>query len=194
MNNKIFLISIILVIIFSSVLFAQNSEKQIHFSLNTNYNFTGNEFRNYWKSNMGFGGEFRFDHPIGELGIGLSFMRFDKKIDLTKEFDGIDYYILYRRSINLIKSVNFSLGFNAGIFEFGFDDDDDIQDEAERIEREFAINLVTGVSFQFMESLNADFKTSYQHIYTKKKIELFYFSFGVTKSFSSPDWLGEFFE
>ncbi len=106
---------------------------------------------------MGFGGEFRFDHSIGELGIGLSFMRFDKKIDLTKEFDGIDYYILYRRSINLIKSVNFSLGFNAGIFEFSFDDEDDIEEEAERIEREFAINLIIGVSFQFMKSFECRF-------------------------------------
>ena len=194
MRNKLFLIFISLVLIFSSDAFAQGSEKRIHFSVNTGYNFTGNDFSNYWKSNLGFGGEFSFDHPIGELGVGLNYMRFNTKIDFAKSFEGLDYYILYRGSINLINSVNFSLGFNAGIFEFRFDDDDDIQGEAERIEREFAINLVTGVSFQFLESLNADFETSYKHIYTKKKIELFFFSFGITKSFSSPDWLREFFE
>ncbi len=194
MRNKIFLISISLVIIFSSVLFAQNSEKQIHFSLNTNYNFTGNGFRNYWKSNMGFGGEFRFDHPIGELGVGLNYMSFDKKIDFAKSFEGLDYYIMYRRSIILIEQVNLYSGFNVGIFEFSFDDEEDIEEEAERIEREFAINLIIGLSFQLIKSFNADLKTSYQHIFTKKKIELFYFSFGITKSFSSPDWLGEFFE
>jgi hypothetical protein len=50
------------------------------------------------------------------------------------------------------------------------------------------------MSFSLSESWKAELTTAYNHIYTRKKIELFYLSVGITKTFSAPAWLKELFE
>lgn len=186
--------AIILISFCSPVLFSQSEDRMIHLSVSAAHIFDENEFHKYWKPSIGVGGEFSFDHSIGKIGAGLSLMRFNKKINATKSFYGVDYYFLYRSFVNLIPNLNFVLGFDAGIFEFRFDDDNDIRGSAEEVEREFAIKLVSGFSYELSNTWNAEISTSYNHIYTMKKIELFYIKFGVVKSFASPEWLKEFLD
>lgn len=188
------LTTFVLITLCSQVLFSQSEERMIHLSVSAGHIFNKNEFHKYWNPSIGVGGEFSFDHSIGKMGAGLSLMRFDKKIISTKSFYGVDYYFLYRRFVNVIHDLNFVLGFDAGIFEFRFDDDNDIRGTAEQVEREFAIKLVSGFSYELGNTWNAEITTSYNHIYTKKKIDLFYIKFGVAKSFSSPEWLKEFLD
>lgn len=186
--------SFILMVICSSFLYSQSEERMIHFSLNTIRNFNENEFHEYWKPLQGIGGELSFDHPVGELGAGFTLMRFDKQHFSAKSFYGVDYYFLYRHTTEMIGNLTFIAGFDFGIFEFRFDDDEEIRTEAERVEREFAFKLLSGLSYEFIDAWRAELKASYQHIYTRKKIELFYLNLGITKSFSTPGWLKEFFE
>lgn len=193
MRSKYCIIICILFFV-SSKITAQTNESHIHFSVNTAYNFNENEFHNFWKPTPGVGFELSFDHTVGELGAGLTVMRFDKQIDLTKSFYAVDYYFLYRYKFNVLSKLNFINGFDFGIFEFRFDDDDDIKHSAERIEREFALKLIAGFSFDIAETWKAEITTSYQHIYTKKKIEFFFIGAAVQKSFLTPSWLKEFFE
>jgi opacity protein-like surface antigen len=192
--KKIFLIIAILLSVSGSLSFAQSENKLIHISIGAKNNFNKNDFHHYWEAGIGFGSEFRFEHAIGEIGGGLSIMRFDKKIDSAKSFYGIDYYFLYRNSFRLIENAVLILGFDAGIFEFRFDDDGDIQSSAEKIEREFTIKIMTGLSYAFNDSWKVELTTAYNHIYTKKKIELFYLNLGLVKSFSVPEWLKDFLE
>jgi hypothetical protein len=192
--KKIFHIITILLSVSGSLSFAQSENKLIHISLGAKNNFNKNDFHHYWEAGIGFGSEFRFEHPIGEIGGGLSIMRFDKKIDSAKSFYGVDYYFLYRNTFRLIENAVLILGFDAGIFEFRFDDDGDIQSSAEKIEREFAIKIMTGLSYAFNDSWKVELTTAYNHIYTKKKIELFYLNLGLVKSFSAPEWLKDFLE
>ena len=192
--KNIFHIIIAVLFVSCSTSFPQSDSKLIHISLGLNSNFNKNEFHNYWKPETGFGTEFRFEHAIGELGGGLSIMRFDKKIESAKSFYGVDYYFLYRNSFRLVGNADLILGFDAGIFEFRFDDDGDLQSSAEKNEREFAIKIMTGLSFAFNDSWKVELTTTYNHIYTKKKIELFYLNLGLVKSFSAPGWLTDFLE
>lgn len=173
---------------------AQTKKELIHLSLQGNYNFIENEFHNYWSSAPGSGIEISFEHQVGEIGAGVRLMRFNKVIDSTKSFFGVDYYFLYRQSFNISNRFDFISGFDVGIFEFRFDHDDDIQTSAERIEREFALKIVGGISYSISETLKAEFATSYQHIYTRKKIEFYFLSAAVTKTFSMPDWMKGFFK
>lgn len=192
--KKIFLIISILLFVSGSFSFPQSKNKLIHISLGAKNNFNNNDFHHYWEPGIGFGTEFRFEHAIGELGGGLSIMRFDKKIESAKSFYGVDYYFLYRNSFRLVGNAEIILGFDAGIFEFRFDDDGDLQSSAEKNEREFAIKIMTGLSYAFSDSWKVELTTAYNHIYTKKKIELFYLNLGLIKSFSAPEWLKGFLE
>lgn len=192
--KKIFQIITILLFVSGSFSFPQSKNKLIHISLGAKNNFNNNDFHQYWEPGIGFGTEFRFEHAIGELGGGLSIMRFDKKIESAKSFYGVDYYFLYRNSFRLVGNAEIILGFDAGIFEFRFDDDGDLQSSAEKNEREFAIKIMTGLSYAFSDSWKVELTTAYNHIYTKKKIELFYLNLGLIKSFSAPEWLKDFLE
>lgn len=193
MNDKFFLIISIL-LFSSSRLIAQTTDSLVHLSLNTTYNFNENEFHNFWVPSPGFGIELSFDHPVGEIGAGLNLIRFSKQIHSTKSFYAVDYYFLYRYTFNIFSKFNFISGFNFGIFEFRFDDDDDIKNSAEKIEREFALKLLTGFSYDFADTWKFELTNSYQHIYTKRKIELLFVAASVKKSFSTPIWLKEFFQ
>lgn len=192
---KLYLLTaFVLITLCSPLLFSQSEARMIHVSVSAGHIFNKNEFHKYWTPSIGVGGEFSFDHSIGKIGAGLSLMRFDKKINSTKSFYGVDYYFLYRSNVNLTHNLYFLIGFDTGIFEFRFDDDNDIRGTAEQVEREFAIKLVSGFSYALGNTWNAEVTTAYNHIYTRKKIELFYIKFGVAISFSSPEWLKEFLD
>lgn len=173
---------------------AQTKNEVILLSLHANYNLIENEFHNYWSSAPGGGIEISFEHQVGKIGAGIRLMRFNKIIDSVKNFFGVDYYFLYRQSFNIVNRFDFLSGFDVGIFEFRFDDDDDIQTSAERIEREFALKIVGGILYSISETWRAELTVSYQHIYTRNKIEFYFLSAGVTKSFTMPDWMKGFFE
>jgi len=181
----------ILFIISTEFYLPQTVNKNINISLSAINNFNQNEFHEYWEPGFGFGGEFSLDHFIGEIGVGIILFRFDKKIDSTKSFYGVDYYFLYRYPAKLTNKLNIILGFDFGIYEFRFDDDG-IQNPAERTEREFAMKIVSGFRYEFADSWEAEFTLEYNHIYTKKEIELLNLRLGIVKSFSSPAWLSEF--
>lgn len=176
------------------VIVAQSEDRAISLSINAAYNFNENEFHEYWNSIPGAGFEFSFEHDIGEIGAGLRLMRFNKIVESAKSFYGVDYYFLYRQSFNLFEGTDLIAGIDIGIFELRFDDDDDVRTSAERIEREFALKIIGGISYSITNSWKAELAAYYQHIYTRKKIELYFLSFGVTKTLSMPDWMKGFFE
>jgi len=191
MITRILVYTLIIFITSNELFFSQTVNKSINISLSVLNNFYQNEFHEYWEPGLGYGGELSFSHFIGEIGAGLSLMRFDKKIDSTKSFYGVDYYFLYRYPAKLTNKLNIILGFDFGIYEFRFDDDG-IQNPAERTEREFAMKIVSGFRYEFADSWEAEFTLEYNHIYTKKEIELLNLRLGIVKSFSSPAWLSEF--
>lgn len=179
---------------FSFSVFSQEQSKQIYISISPLKTFSNSDFENYWKSNPGVLTEFRFDHHIGQLGAGLSLMKFSAKDNVTLGFYGVDYYFLYRNQIELITDFNLILGFDFGIFEFRFDDADFIQSSAERNEREFAFKLVSGFNYNISKSWGVELGIGYSKVYTKKNIELFSLRIVLVKSFIAPDWIKDFLE
>ncbi len=173
---------------------AQTDDGVIHLSLNASHNILKNEFYNYWNATPGAGFNFSIEHHIGEIGTGLKLMRFNKVIDSAKSFYGVDYYFLYRHYFDIVNRVAFISGFDVGVFEFRFDDDGYIRTSAERVEREFALKITGGISYLLTNSWKAELTASYQHIYTRKKINLYFLNIGVTKTIDMPDWMKGFFE
>ena len=194
MINKYLICLIILLNTFSASLFSQSTEKEIHISLGTVYNFNENEFHEFWNPRLGLEFEFSFDHQFGELGAGLTLMRFEKTSNATLSFYGINYYFLFAKNFTITKNVSLILGFDFGLYEFRFDEYDDSIIPDVDVEREFAVKLVAGFGYRFAGSWSLEFKTAFNHVYTKKEIDLFNLHLDVTKSFPMSDWLAEILE
>jgi len=186
----------ILFITFPAFLFPQTQEKEIHLSLGTVYNFNDNKFHEFWNPGLGLELEFSFDHPIGELGAGLTLMKFDNSENASKGFYGINYYFLFAKNFSVAQNINLILGFDFGIYEFRFFEDEEEGEEVEEadVEREFAVKLVAGIGYRFAGSWSVELKTAFNHVYTKKEIDLFNLHLDVTKSFPMSDWLSEILE
>jgi len=196
MLKKYLIFICILFITFSAFLFPQTKEKEIHFSLGTVYNFNDNDFHEFWNPGLGTEFEFSFDHNIGELGAGLTLMKFDNTENATKGFYGINYYFLFAKNFSVIQNLNLILGFDFGIYEFRFFEEEEEGEDVEDadVEREFAVKLVAGLGYRFKGSWNIEIKTAFNHVYTKKEINLFNLHLNVTKSFPMSDWLSEILE
>ncbi len=117
-----------------SCLYPQKSDKQIYLSVSPLKSFSTGDFEDIWNADIGIAGEFRFDHPIGQLGAGLSLMKFNSKNYLTPGFFGLDYYFLYRNQFELFSGLSLITGFDFGIYEFRFEDGDFYESHAEQIE------------------------------------------------------------
>jgi hypothetical protein len=180
--------------VFNAFLFSQTTDKEVHFSLGTVYNFNENEFHEFWDPSMGVEFEFSFDHQFGELGAGLTLMRFEKTASSTLSFYGINYYFLFAKNFTIAKNVSLILGFDFGLYEFRFDEYNDSEIPDVDVEREFAVKLVAGIGYRFAGSWSLEFKTAFNHVYTKKGIDLFNLHLDVTKSFPMSDWLAEILE
>lgn len=192
--NSVILKILLTTFLLMSCLYPQKSDKQIYLSVSPLKSFSTGDFEDIWNADIGIAGEFRFDHPIGQLGAGLSLMKFNSKNYLTPGFFGLDYYFLYRNQFELFSGLSLITGFDFGIYEFRFEDGDFYESHAEQIEREFALKIVSGFNFKIYNSWYAEFGAGYSYIFTKKKIELLSFRIGLAKSFTAPDWLSEFLE
>lgn len=192
--NSLILKFLSITFLFSCISYSQNTDKQIYLSINPLKTFSTGDFENFWNSNVGLLSEFRFDHSVGQLGAGLSLMKFNSKNDLTPGFYGVDYYFLYRNNIELFPDFSLMLGLDIGIYEFRFEDADFYQSSAEKNEREFAVKLVSGFNFKISESWSTELGTGYSFIYTKKRIEMLSFRIGFVKAFTASAWLREFLE
>jgi len=194
MIKKYLICLCILINTFSAFLFPQTKNKEVHFSLGAVYNFNDNDFHNFWDPGLGLEFEFSFDHQFGELGAGLTLMKFDNTVNATKGFYGINYYFLFAKNFTITKNINLILGFDFGLYEFRFYDNENPEQEEADVEREFAVKLVAGFGYRFAESWSLELKTAFNHVYTKKEIDLFNLHLDVTKSFPISDWLAEILE
>jgi len=192
--NSLILKFLSITFLFNCFSYTQNPDKQIYLSINPLITFSSNDFEDFWNSDVGLLSEFRFDHAIGQLGAGLSIMKFNSKNDLIPGFYGVDYYFLYRKHFELFSDFNLMLGLDIGIYEFRFEDKDYFESTGEKNEREFSVKLVSGFSFNISESWSSELGIGYSFIYTKKRIELTTFRIGLVKSFTAPSWLQEFLE
>ena len=109
---------------------------------------------------------------------------------------GINYYFLFAKNFSVAQNINLILGFDFGIYEFRFLEDEEEGEEVEEadVEREFAVKLVAGIGYRFTGSWSVELKTAFNHVYTKKEIDLFNLHLDVTKSFPMSDWLSEILE
>lgn len=194
MKRALFLVIVIFLSVYNFQVMSQSDDKNIYVSIQGAHNFNNNEFHKFWKPGIGLGGSFTFDHKIGKLGIGIELMEFQRRNISSKDFLGIDYHLLYSNTIHLFRFINLHIGAGAGIYEFRFDDDEDIKSEAEKTEREFAIKIISGLSFDISPEWSTGLNLVYTHIYTRRKIELLNISAGIRKSFSTPEWLKEILE
>ncbi len=193
-NLKLYVL--ILLLFFTSILKAQNNTSAFEtFTLGINYqsNINRNDFHNYWLSDGGIEGYFLTPFYFGEVQLGISYMPFSAKSVEQPDFTSLLLYLQWGYEFNL--PVNFAISFNSsvGLFQMNFDDFENELSPGLLSERELATGLNTTLSYSFYNEWNLSFQLNYLRVFTHKKINLINLGFGLTKKFSSPQWLKDFF-
>ncbi len=181
---------------FPILLTAQNNTTPFeNFSLGINYqsNINRNDFHNYWLSDGGIEGYFSTPFYFGQSQFGLTFTTFSAKSDEQPEFTSLLIYLQWGYEFNL--PADFSLAFyiSSGLYQMNFDDFDLEIDPGLLSERELSMGLNTTMRYSFFNDWKLNLQLSYLNVFTNKKIELINLSLGISKTFSSPQWLKDFF-
>ena len=74
-----------------------------------------------------------------------------------------------------------------------FDDSDLYVDPGLLSERELTIGLNATMSYPFLKDWYLNLHLNYLDVFTYKKIQLINLGLGISKMFSSPQWLKDFF-
>ena len=165
------------------------------FSLGINYqsNISRNEFNKYWLSDGGLEGFFSTPFYFGEAQFGLVYTSFSAKSDEQPDFQSFLFYLQWGYKFNLLTNFSFALNVSAGLFQMSFSDFDTDVDPGLLSERELALGVSTIFSYTFFSNWNLNLQVNYLHVFTNKKIEFMNLGIGVSKTFSSPQWLKDFF-
>jgi hypothetical protein len=186
----------VLLWLFPFLITAQNGNSAFEtFSLGINYqsNINRNDFHKYWLSDGGVEGYFAAPFYFGNTQFGITYTSFSAKSDLQPDFNSILLYLQWGYKINLPANFSFAFNASAGLFQMNFDDFDLDVDPGLLSERELALGVNAVLSYSFYNDWNLNFQLSLLQVFTHKKIELINFGFGISKTFSSPGWLKDFF-
>jgi len=193
--KKYFILYISLLIFLSNYISAQsNSEAFESFSIGIDLlaNVNSNQFHEYWDSKYGVEGFFSAPFYFGYIQLGASYMSFTGKSSSQPNFKSYLFYLQWGYKFVLIS--NFDLFINAliGIYQMNFDESSTVVSPGQLTEREFSAGLSTSLTYSISNSWRININARYIRIFTHTQINLIFISAGITKSFSSPDWLKDF--
>ena len=175
---------------------AQNNTSAFEtFSLGINYqsNINRNDFHNYWLADGGIEGYFSTPFYFGQTQFVLIYTSYSAKSDEQPDFTSLLIYLQWGYEFNLPANLSLAFYTSAGLYQMNFDDFDLEVDPGLLSERELSMGLNTTMRYTFYNDGKVNFQLSYLHVFTHKKIELINLGFGISRTFSSPKWLKDFF-
>jgi hypothetical protein len=178
------------------LLIAQNNAPAFEtFSLGINYqsNINRNDFHNYWLADAGIEGYFSTPFYFGQAQFGLIYTSYSAKSDEQPDFTSLLIYLQWGYEFNLPANLSLALYTSAGLYQMNFDDFNLEIDPGLLSERELSMGLNTAMRYSFYNDWKLNLQLSYIHVFTHKKIELINIGFGISKTFSSPQWFKDFF-
>lgn len=186
----------ILILFFPVSLIAQNCSSAFEtFSIGIHYqsNINSNDFHKYWRSDGGIEGYLSTPFYFGETQFGITYTSFSARSADQPDFSSLLFYLQWGYKFSLPLNLSVALNTSAGLFQMNFDDSDLTVDTGLLTERELAIGLIALLGYSLYTDLQLNLQLSYYNVFTKKNIQLVNLGFGVSKTFSSPQWLKDFF-
>jgi hypothetical protein len=184
-----------LFLFFPFILAAQtNTPAFENFSLGINYqsNINRNDFHNYWLSDGGVEANFSTPFYFGETQLGIIYVPFSAKSDEQPDYTTLLIYLQWGYKIDLPLNFSVTPSLFTGIYQMNFDDFDLEIDPGLLSERELAAGINALLSYSFLNDWNFTLQLSYLNVFTYKRIQLFNLGLGISKTFSSPQWLKDF--
>lgn len=190
-------LKLILLFVLSLPLFAQNQNAFETFTIGADYtsNINKETLHNYWDSKNGFNAYFSTPFYFGNAQLGLIYLPFEGKTVEYPSYNSNLLYVQWGYELNL--PINFFISFNvlAGVYSLNYDEAaEEMISPGEISEREFSSGLSSMLGYKIFGGWNLNFSTSYLNIFTSKEINLINISFGLSKTFDSPQWMRDFLE
>ncbi len=177
----------------SNLLFA--SETSLPFSkialrFNGAHNSNQNIFHEFWEPE--FGAEFIVEMPfyLAEIQGGIHLYPYSGRSEYQPDFLSVFIFIGWGADIDLYRKLSWYNGIQIGSYQMSFDDSD--IHESQALESELGVGFNTRFEFRWSKSWSVQTGAAYMYIYTKKPIELFMITAGLSYTFDTPIWLTEF--
>ena len=167
----------------------------IKVGLDYSNNFSRNDdIHKYWKPNSGLRGYFDTPFYFGNVNAGVRFMTFDTFTKELPDFWSLYFFIGWGIELELPLNLKWCNGFNVGHYQMDFNEDEELGQEGEFEDREseFAIELISKLSYPITDEVNVNTSLSYLRVFTNKKMDLFFVNAGLNYTFRTPKWLRDF--
>ena len=162
----------------------------IGFNYSENVNET--DFHNYWYIEPAFEGYIAVPFYLGNIQTGIRYNYFPIKEANLPYFYGLLFYMQWENEFKLASFLSYSIGARAGLYSMNFDENEIIADKHLLEESELAIGIVTKLSLKIYAGWALNLTADYNSIFTSKRINLAFVGAGISKTFSSPNWLRDF--
>ena len=149
-------------------------------------------FHNYWDPKSGCDLFMEFPFYFGTIKTGLHLFSYKSRESGVPGFRTYFYYIGWGLEVPLIKILKSYWGFSIGSHQMTFDDKE--INETQVTESELSSSFDAGLRFKIRRQTYLHLGSNYLIIYTHKRIELFFISFGIATLFKTPGWLRKFLE
>lgn len=158
---------------------------EIKVSENTNRNL----IHHFWDVNTGAGLSISSEFYMGELGLGVDYISFNKKSVELPDFKSLFFFLSWKNKVLLFYDLYFFIKGKAGIYNFIFERIDDSIHEGLLNESEITLGVSGGISYKAVKGLNISFSVSHIKVFTNERINLVFINAGLSKTFNMPSWL-----
>jgi hypothetical protein len=194
-KRSFFIIALILLFLNIQDSYSKTNKKAFSkFSLNLNYvkNISQNEFNDFWKPRSGL--EISISTPFyrGIIQGGIHYMPFYGQNPAYPDYKVYFYFLQWNIPLKLTNKIMWLNGFRFGSYAMEFDVNEITQFEL--VESELAAGLTSQISFNFINQWTVNLAGSYVTVFTNKRIKLIFISIGLSRSFTTPNWIRKILE
>lgn len=151
-----------------------------------------NVFHDFWTPETGAEGYAAMPFYLGDIRLGLQFLPYKSVTGIEPDFNSLFGYLQWDARTRTFKNGYANGGVRVGLFQMRFAENNFGLSEGLIVEREFAVGASLGLNYNFYKQWRLSVGSSYVSILTEKKIELLFFSFGISRTFPAPQWLKNF--
>lgn len=153
-------------------------------------NINRNTFHDFWKPGCGIEGIIQTPFYYGDVQIGIQFIPYTSKTNQIPNYQSVYIYLGYGKEWVLPFRFYWFNGFKFGNYFMIFEETK--LGNPAKTESEFCADLMFCISYPIRKKLRISASSSYMVIYTHKRIELTFISFGTSYIIKTPKWIYDF--
>lgn len=174
---------------------AQENNKEfntITFGVDVLKDFTTDGFQQNWEPQIGGEGYFRTPFYFGNLQTGIVYCAYGSLKNGNPDFKVFSFYLQWEYEVRLLPIVSFSIGGRTGLTEMKFAENNIVTDANLLSESELTIGLISRLSLLLPKGWQINISGNYLTIFTYPRMNTTFISGGISKSFTTPEWLRDF--